>query len=299
MFYSLRLSIYFMAIILFGLGLGACKKSEAVIIPNNNVPYYEGITTVQIQNYVTKTFIDIIGAEPDLASRDSWVNSLKADGLDSAARANFVNALFQMPQFRVQFDNVYFAPIFGGAYDTVAVNNQIAELNYFRSLAIANGDSTLSQFWSYEIGKLTLVRSASDEYHAGQISLNEAKRRLAHNYIYDQINMGTTNFVIACFENFLKRMPTDIELSNSETMVNGLAARIFMVDGSTKGNFLTIMTSTSGFYEGLVIDTYLHLLSRNPNSIEMGYNTQYLENGNINVKDLIRNVAITEEYVGF
>ena len=94
-------------------------------------------------------------------------------------------------------------------------------------------------------------------------------------------------------------MSTDIELSNSETMVNGLAARIFMVDGSTKGNFLTIMTSTSGFYEGLVIDTYLHLLSRNPNSIEMGYNTQYLENGNINVKDLIRNVAITEEYVGF
>lgn len=277
----------------------ACKKTEDVIIPDNKVPYHEGVTTIQVQNYVNKAYIDITGAEPDIANRDNWVNTLKTNKLDVATRADFVDALFQSADYTKQFDNIFLAPMFGGAYDTVAIRNQINELSYFRSLAVANGDSALSQFWAYEISKMTLVLTASGQYHGGQITLNEAKRRLANNYIYDQINMGTTNFVIACFENFLKRLPTELEQSNSETMVNGQSARIFMRDGSTKGDFLAIMTSTSGFYEGVVIDTYLHLLARLPNSTEMGWNTADLENNAIDVNDLIRNVAISEEYAGF
>jgi hypothetical protein len=166
-------------------------------------------------------------------------------------------------------------------------------------LAVSNGDSILSAYWAYEAYKMTLVRDASYNYHRGLISISEFKSRMANNYVYDQINMGVTNFVIACFENYLKRLPTDLELGNSETMVNGQSARIFMRDGSSKGDFLNIITNIAGFYEGIVIDTYRHLLIRNPNSFEMGNYTQQLSNGSKSIKDLQRLICASEEYAGF
>jgi hypothetical protein len=279
--------------------LSACKKTEYVVIEDNQPPYHEGVTTIQIQNYVNKAYIDILGAEPELSERDAWVSDLKNNNLDSASRSAFILSLQADANYRNQFDDVYIAPILNGLYDSTSVVAMRDELIFFRSLAISNGDSALSQYWAYEIYKATELRDASWEYHSGQISINEYKRRMANNYGYDQINMGAENFVIACFENFLKRLPTDQEEIAGETMYDGQPARVFMRDGSTKGDFLDIMTTTTGFYEGLVIDTYLHLLLRMPNSIEMGWNTTALENGEIDIKVLQHNLAISEEYAGF
>ncbi len=276
-----------------------CKKTEYVTIADNNPPYYEGVTTIQIQNYVNKAYIDITGQEPDLTTRDTWVATLKAGGLDSASRSAFILSLQAEPAYQDQFDDIYIAPILSDLYDSLAVVDMINELSFFRSLAVADGDSALSQYWGYEIYKATELREASWLYHSNQISINEYKRRMANNYGYDQINMGGENFVIACFENFLKRLPTDEEELAGERMYDGQSARIFMRDGSTKGDFLDIITSTTGFYEGLVIDTYLHLLLRRPNSIEMGWNTADLENGLMDIKTLQHNLAISEEYAGF
>lgn len=287
--------VFFFAILM----LVACKKSKDIIIPDNDIPYYEGVTTLQVQTYVTKAYIDITGKEPTIAARDAMVNDLKNNGLDSAARAAFISSLQTGSDYVTQFNNVYIAPMFDGVYDSLSIVVVVDELVYFRSLAVANGDSALSQFWANEVSKMILVRDASYNYHRGAISINEFKRRMANNYAYDNINMGTINFVIACFENYLKRLPTDQEQSNSETMVDGQSSRIFMRDGSSKGNFLDIMTTSAGFYEGLVIDTYLHLLSRRPNSIEMGWNTEDLSLGTKSIKDIQRNIAISKEYAGF
>ncbi len=279
--------------------LYSCKKTEDVIIPDNRVPYYESVTTLQIQSYVIKAFIDISGREPSSAERDTKVQQLKDNGLDSSARVAFVAELQNSFDYRKQFDNIYIAPMFDNIFDSLANVEVINSLNYFRSLAVSNGDSILSSYWAYEVLKMSQVRDASNAYHSGSISLNEYKRRMANNYVYDQINMGVTNFVIACFENYLKRLPTDLELSNSETMSNGQSARVFMRDGSSKNDFLNIISTISGFYEGLVVDSYRHLLNRNPNSLEMNAYTVNLSNGSKNIKDLQRMICASEEYAGF
>jgi acyl carrier protein len=277
----------------------SCKKTEDVIIPDNSVPYYQSVTNLQIQSYVIKAFIDISGREPTSAERDSKVQQLKDNGLDSSARVAFIAELQNSFDYRKQFDNIYIAPMFDNIFDSLANVEVINSLNYFRTLAVSNGDSILSSYWAYEVLKMTQVREASNSYHSGIISLNEYKRRMANNYLYDQINMGVTNFVIACFENYLKRLPTDLELSNSETMSNGQSARIFMRDGSSKNDFLNIITTISGFYEGLVVDSYRHLLNRSPNSVEMNAYTVNLSNGSKNIKDLQRMICSSEEYAGF
>ena len=285
--------------LLYSLVFVSCKKTDDIVIPDNRVPYYESVTTLQIQSFVTKAYIDIIGSEPSPAERDSKVQQLKNNGLDSAARAVFIAELQIDSDYRKQFDNIYIAPMFDNIFDSLANVEAINSLNYFRSLAVSNGDSILSSYWAYEVLKMTLVRDASNAYHSGTISINEYKKRLANNYYYDQINMGVTNFVIACFENYLKRLPTDLELSNSETMSNGQSARVFMRDGSSKNDFLNIITTVPGFYEGLVVDCYRHLLNRVPSSVEMNTYTLNLSNGSKSLKDLQRMICSSDEYAGF
>jgi hypothetical protein len=277
----------------------SCKKTNDVVIPDNRVPYYEAVTNLQIQSYVNRAYIDISGAEPTVADRDYWVSNLKTNGLDSAARVSFISSLQNGADYVTQFNNVYIAPMFNGIYDSLTAIVIINDLNYFRSLAIANGDSAISQYWAYEASKMVLVSNASYDYHRGVITINEYKKRMANCYAYDQINMGVTNFVISCYENYLKRSPTDQEQSNSETMVNGQSARIFMRDGSSRGDFLNIMTTSAGFYEGLLIDSYLHLLSRMPTSYEMASLTEALSNGSKSIKDIQRILTATVEYTGF
>jgi hypothetical protein len=296
---TIKTSIYIFLALMGIICFSSCKKTKDVVIPDNSVPFYESVTTLQIQSYVVKAFIDVSGREPTVIERDSKVQQLRDNGLDSAARVLFVAELQNGVDFQKQFNNVYIAPMFDGIFDSLSNVEAINSLSYFRTLAVANGDSILSAYWSYEAYKMTLVRDASYSYHRGLISISEFKSRMANNYVYDQINMGVTNFVIACFENYLKRLPTDLEQSNSETMVNAQSARIFMRDGSSKGDFLNIMTSSAGFYEGLVIDTYRHLLTRSPNSIEMGNYTQQLSNGSKSIKDLQRLICASEEYAGF
>jgi hypothetical protein len=293
---SIKLTVELLLIIILSV---SCKKTKDIVIPDNTVPYYEAVTILQIQSYVNKAYIDISGAEPSVADRDFWVNNLKTNGLDSAARVSFISSLQNGADYVTQFNNVYIAPMFDGIYDSLTAVAIVDELNYFRSLAIANGDSAISQYWAYEASKMVLVSDASYDFHRGVITINEYKKRMANCYAYDQINMGVTNFVISCFENYLKRSPTDQEQSNSETMVNGQSARIFMRDGSSRGDFLNIMTTSAGFYEGLVIDSYLHLLSRMPTSYEMSSLTEALSNGSKSIKDIQRILTATVEYTGF
>ena len=117
---------------------------------------------------------------------------------------------------------------------------------------------------------------AKTDYESGSITVNEFMQRVCYNYFYDQINMGSENFVLSCFENFLKRFPTDEELVSAITMVDGFSSQLLFRDGSTKKDFVEIITSDPGFYEGLTIDIYQQLLARNPDSEEMNDATLFL-----------------------
>ena len=57
--------------------LVSCKK-DGEIIPDNNAPYYDGIPTVVIENYINRLFIDLIGREPLDVEMVSELAALKA-----------------------------------------------------------------------------------------------------------------------------------------------------------------------------------------------------------------------------
>ena len=164
--------------------------------------------------------------------------------------------------------------------------------------ALDAGNEALALRIQIEQIALEELRNARDDYEAGNIDISEFMRRIANNDVYDEINMGSENFVISCFENFFKRNPTEAELSASVTMVDGFASQLLLKDGNSKSDFLDIIVDSGEFFQGLIIDIYSLLLAREPDSQEMGEATLILsESGRYQECQL--SVMITDEYAGF
>src|SRR5690348_3868 len=90
--------------------------------------------------------------------------------------------------------------------DTAEVTNYI---NIFTYLL---GDSTYAQVYDileFEIERLDSLRAIPPDLVNHVIGVEYMHRRCINNYFYDQINMGSQNFVVSTFQHFLNRYPTE------------------------------------------------------------------------------------------
>ncbi len=81
-------------------------------------------------------------------------------------------------------------------------------------------------------------------------------------------------------------------------MVDNNPAILFMKDGDSKGDYISIVTTNHEFYEGLVIKAYSQLLLRDATSQELTIGTSILELSNdypAFQKQLMKSI----EYAGF
>ena len=293
-------------LLLFGLfAASSCTKQEIiyqnehvnVVIEDNEAPPYSGITTIQIEGYVNRMYIDLLGREPNLAERTEIVNALKNENLSAAIRTTVLTQLMSTPEYYDRFYTIYSDALLDGVLE-IEVNNFATIFTNLYNQAVANGETTLAQIYLDLVTGLTDLLNAKQDYADGLISVNAFLARMVNNFIYDEINMGSENFVIACFEGLFNRQPTETELESGITMVDGFSAQLLLKDGNTKDDFVEIMTTVPEFYQGLVIDIYLQLLSRQPDSQEMGNGTITLSQ-NSDYQAVQRSVMITDEYAGF
>ena len=283
----------------------ACTEKETIneitnedrIFEDNIPPPFDGVTTVQIQNYVNKVYIDLIGREPTSDELDNQTENLKNGNLEEDARITFVESIMADENYNERLWEIYKNSYTGGINDDY-ITYQLFLLSEAYNSALYNGDTLTADYYMFEIGRFQNLGNLEDEYATGQIDISEAMTRLAYNLVYDEINMGSENFVLACFENFLKRSPTEIELVAGVTMVDGVPAQLLLSDGTSKSDFLEIVTHSPEFYQGLVIDIYQILLTRLPESEEMGAGTTFLQTEGT-YKDLQLQVMVSSEYAGF
>lgn len=283
----------------------SCTKKEIireiehtnVVVEGNTPPYYNGVSTLQVQSYINKYYIDLLGREPSDQELINTTNNLQNNGLSLEARTSALINLQSTPVYYRRFYEIY-SSAFLGNFNPAQVQGLINFLTQQKQIADQQGDIPTSNFLQQEINKLTALQTVAPDYAQGNIDLNQFFATLVNNAIYDEVNMGTENFVIACFENLFKRLPTDQEKAASINMVDGGSSQVLLMDGNSKGDFINIMTSVANFYEGLTIEVYRQLLARDPNSVEMAAGILELTN----TKDyaaLQRKVILTEEYAGF
>jgi hypothetical protein len=81
------------------------------------------------------------------------------------------------------------------------------------------------------------LRAAIGDLRAGDIDWSEYVARHLNNPIFTQINMGSENYALACFEDLYFREPTNYEVEASVAMLDGQGAFLFLEYGDSRDDF--------------------------------------------------------------
>ena len=280
----------------------SCRKDEIItheqlIVPGNQIPPYNGIPSILVENYVNKIYIDLIGLKPSPEEKEAGVNYLLDNQLRVEAREKLISDVMAIQAYHDRLFQISTDVLLNGM-DYDEIDGVRAEYEAIKDLYLQQGDTFFARFIENEVLKVQLVLDAPEDYRNKDISLNEYYSRLSFNLIYDEINMGSENYVISCFENLFKRKPTASEDSSGVDMVDGISTTILRKEGRTKLDFLTIMSQDPEFYQGRVLDAYSTLLLRKPNSAELGEATgNYISSGDYYQVQI--DIIKTDEYAGF
>jgi hypothetical protein len=295
----------FLIVVAVGTLLAGCSKSdlerethENLIISGNTPPDYNGVSKIAVQNYVNRMYIDMNGREPDDVELSNATNSLIGSGYSKASRVVLVDGLLNSSEYYARFFDIASEKMLNGS-DSTDIIRPLGLFTLLQYQADTSGDSVLSFLYGQMVSKLTALLNAKNDYKNGLININEFYAIMIDNNLYDDINMGSDNFVVGTFENLFNRYPTEAERTAGVNMVDGLSSSIFLKNGDSKSDFIGIVTTVDPFYEGLVVDAYLNLLLRSPNSFEMSSGTDSLVSATFTLQDLQRKILISEEYAGF
>jgi len=235
-------------LVIFILGAASCIKEESNLITGNNAPKDEAITPLSIDNYINRVYISLLGRK---ASDSEFIAAQALFQADPAAQANRITLLAQVqanPEYKTNL-------VYRTKLDLLeGVDSATIIRDYQQILAILQDPSKQSLYPAYEVIKLKLeaLLEISANYQAGAIHYMEVQRRCIDNMYYDQINMGTENFVVSMFQHFLDRYPSGQELSNGKAMVDGNNSSLFLQTGVGKDEFISIFFNSSAYAEGLV-----------------------------------------------
>ena len=283
----------------------SCTKEEIiyenehidVVIEGNEVPPYSGVTSIQIEGYVNRLFIDLLGREPSITERTEAKNHLKSNDLTEGAREFILNQLMNSNEYYQRFFTIHSGELLDGI-TSQDITNGISTFSILYNNAVIGGNTSLAQYYQNGSEKLIALEQAINDYSIGLVSVDLFFARLIDNHFFDNINMGSENFAIGSFEGLFNRLPTEAELEASIEMIDGFSAQLLLRDGNGKDDFIKIVTTVPEFYQGLTIDIYNQLLARNPDSQEMSNGTIILSSTS-DYKAVQKIVLISDEYAGF
>lgn len=282
------LLLFFFSIVLF-----ACKKDNEIIIADNTAPPDGTIPNVVKENYVNKAYISVLGRKPSSSELASGIGILNQNNLSVSDRNQLLDDIFLKPGYNQrQYD------ISLSTYLNNLDTSQISQMIYVFGILLT--DPQYASQWAeiqIEKTKLEQLKASVADLNTGTLDIIGLHKRCVRNYFYDQLNMGTENFVVSMFQHFLFRYPTDDELSQSSTMVDGFESIVFLQTGTTKDEFITIFFGSNNYFEGQVRDLFLKYLFREPTSVEMSSKAMVYKNS-LNYKALQKEILSMDEYVG-
>lgn len=289
--------------------LGSCRKTTERIVPNNQAPWYDGVPTVLVENYVNRLFIDLLGREPIDIEMDEHVAFLRAGNLSLSTREALITRL-QTDTLPVAGDSSYTSVYYRRLYEQMKVrliegasdgyiNGEIGILRQGVVVDSLNGDSTAMRQKQAEMAKFENILRSQWDYRYGLINLDSMCAWMVNNAIYDFINMNSFNFINATFDNLYFRFPTQSEFQRAYVMVDASQpASLFGQTGSHKGDYIRIIMGQREFWQGLVIWAYKTMLARDPGSAEVFQAMQQLQQGR-DFHLTLRNILKTDEYANF
>ena len=284
----MRVSLYLFVI----LTIFSCTKVEEVIVDGNTHPIDPTIENMIIENYVNKLYISTIGREPTIIEFDSDYGILRASNMNQESREEVINGILTKDEYNNNLFKLESEHLLLGL-DTADINQNIHVLNVL--ISTAQGLELL--YFEDALEKMLKLQEVLPGLSNGTISTFEMHKRMVNNNFYDEINMGTENFVVSMFQSFMQRYPTLSELENGKLMVNDNNASIFFIPGNGKVDFINIFIESDEYYTGQTNILFNRYLFRDPTSEEsVNYSLDYINSQDY--KLLQRRVLSTNEFIG-
>lgn len=273
--------------------ISSCTKHDEVLIPNNVPPPDSTISSIVIDTYVNKTYISLLGRKPSATEKSQGVSLLESSGLSQSSREAFVQSVLDKPEYYENLYKQYYTYLLVN-FDTAQIT---IDITLFELFLTQPQYEPFYERLEYEIARLRKLRDVYPDLAAGNISVMEMHKTLINNGYYDDLNMGTENFIVATFEHFLSRYPTNAELAEATKIVDSFSGVLFFQIGTSKDDFMDIFFGSEDYYGGQVNIVFGTYLFRQPSSEESSYYTTYYRNTQ-NYKGLLKKVLTTDEYVG-
>jgi len=273
-------------------GISACNHPQQKTIAP---PKDTAIPTEIIQQYIGKTCISLLNRRPTEQELTQYTRTLSSQQLSVDAVKGFVNSLIAQSEYPETLYKVAMGQLLNHIYNPDSSQLQIT-IDIWKSLkpTIDQSQKEIDAEVERLIGLQRIPKDLASEF-LDNIGL---QKRLTHNSYYDFVNMGTENFVVSVFENFLLRYPTAFELEQGKKMVDGSKARIFGQYGNSKTDFVRIFFDSPEYFEGQVRQLFLKHLFREPSSEEMVELTRTFMQSK-NYAALQRHILTLDEYIGW
>lgn len=287
--FSMRFLLLFSLSALFL--FGSCTKREEKLVPGNIAPPDYTIPNSLKVNFINKLYIGLLGREPETNEFEAAKNLLDASNFSKASRASLVdtvlnNSIFYDREYEIMRSDLL------NSTDTLEINDMIGTLQFLLSSPAYMEDWPVIQI---ELDKLILLKNVPDNLKNGSISIRKMQEIGCNNLFFDQINMGSTNFVIATFQHLLLRNPTAFETEEGVKLVDEFSGTLFLKTGNSKTDYFSIFFNSSDYCEGQVKLIFTRFLFRLPTTEEAVYYTN-LYKSQFNYKQLIKEILTTDEY---
>lgn len=281
----------------FGLSLllicSCGEPGDIIIVPDNTSPPDLTVSEVVRENFVNRVYISLLGRKPEGPELAGAMGVLEQDNASTADRKAVVENVLSDPAFRERQYNIARIELLNNQ-DT----SEIATFKFVFNQYLNDPQyEPFLELITYELDRLEQLSQAAPYYLSARINRAEMQRRLVNNLMYDEINMGTQNFVLSIFEHFLNRYPTESEEQNAILMADGFYAVLFGHEGNSQEDFLQIMMESDAYLEGQVLDVYESFLFRNPNSLEMATGTTLFRK-TASYDSLLASILTTQEFLG-
>lgn len=287
-----RLNPFFGLLLLLSLVM-SCKKTEEIVVEGNKPPPDNTLPAGVQENYITKSYIGLLGREPDQAEFDAAMQSFGSGGFVASARKSVINSITAKPDYLRREFELANNDLLNGL-DTFQVADII---NTFNFLLTQPQYEPFYETLQMELVRLNAYLGTFAQVQNGSISIPEIHRNCVNNYFYDQINMGSLNFVLATFQLLALRNPTQFELDEGVKMTDGLNGILLLQEGNSKEDFLDIFFASEDYYSGQVNTLFTRFLFRNPNSEEAVYYTQLIRQTD-GFRKVIAEILSADEYAG-
>ena len=261
------------SLILLSLLLASCTRDN--IVPVDNLPADSTITQIELENYINKTHIALLNRKPTQAELTQSLQQLDVDRYNRSIRDTYVLGIQDLDRSKWAIWQFLSDRILDGI-DTSQVRESA---DIFQYRVDNSGTQNEKDYWQWLLDRTNNNLVVLEGWYNQDSTYNSLVGWMVRMPVYDEINMGTENFVVSIYQHFYHRYPTDHELTQASKMVDRQWGLLYGVNGNSKADFLNIFLNQGEFQQGVIINAFESYLNRIPTTIESDKYHDHLNNG--------------------